>query len=158
MSVTMRGISRFFAETLNENAEFIALSDSLISDEFNYFMNVDLATVEVPLPYFGIVTFNDKDDREVEKKFQTQFLIGIEREKPDLLNGVMEEPTLDKLEQLSRKAYEIITNEMRFFGIQGDKNVRVSYVNMYVPNPDGDDDLQMQIDIEIEQDKYISCN
>jgi len=48
MSVTMRGISRFFAETLNENAEFIALSQSLISDEFNYFVNVDLATVEVP--------------------------------------------------------------------------------------------------------------
>ena len=158
MSITMRGISRFFAETLYENAEFKALSQSLISDEFNYFVNVDLATVEVPLPYFGIVTFNDKDDREVEKKFETQFLIGIAREKPALLNGVMEEPTLDKLEQLSRKAYEIVTNEMRAFGIQGDKNVRVSYVNMYVPNPDGENDLQMQIDIEIEQDKYLSCN
>lgn len=156
--ITMRGISRFFAETLNENAEFIALSNSLISDEFDYFVNVDLATVEVPLPYFGIVTFNDKDNKEVEKNFQTQFLIGIEREKPALLNGIMEEPTLDKLEQLSRKAYEIIVKEMRTFGIQGDKNVYISYVNMYVPNPDGEDDLQMQIDIEIEQDKYLSCN
>jgi len=159
MSVTMRGISRFFAETLNENAEFIALSQSLISDEFNYFVNVDLATVEVPLPYFGIVTFNDKDDREVEKKFQTQFLIGISREKPDFVDGeITEEPTLDNLEQLSRKAYEVITNEMRIFGIQGSKNVRVSYVNMYVPATDGEDDLQMQIDIEIEQDMYLSCN
>lgn len=157
MSVTMRGISRFFAETLNTNAEFIALSQSLISDEFNYFVNVDLATVEVPLPYFGIVTFNDKDDREVDKKFQTQFLIGISREKPVLVDGVIEEPTLDKLEQLSRKAYEVIANEMRTFGIQGSKNVRISYVNMYVPTPDGETDLQLQIDIELEQDKYLSC-
>ena len=111
----------------------------------------------MPLPYFGIVTFNDKDDREVEKKFQVQFLIGIERETPTLLNGVTEEPTLDKLEQLSRKAYEVITSEMRIFGIEGDNNVRVSFVNMYVPAPSGEDDLQMQIDIEIEQDKYLSC-
>jgi len=47
---------------------------------------------------------------------------------------------------------------MRIFGIQGSKNVRVSYVNMYVPATDGEDDLQMQIDIEIEQDMYLSCN
>jgi len=156
--ITMRGISRFFAETLNQDAEFIALSTSLISAEFDYFVNVDLATVEVPVPYFGIVTFNDKDEKEVEKKFQTQFLIGIDREKPALLNGIMEEPTLDKLEQLSKKALEVIANEIRTFGIQGDQNVRISHVNMYVPNPDGEDDLQMQVDIEIEQDKYLSCN
>ena len=154
MSVTMRGISRFFAETLNTNAEFIALSQSLISTEFNYFVNVDLVTVEVPLPYFGIVTFNDKDDKEVEKKFQTQFLIGIGREDPVLIDGAMEEPTLDKLEQLTRKAYEVIVKEMRF-GIEGDNNVKISYVNMYVPAPDGENDLQLQVDIEIEQDKYI---
>jgi len=157
MSITMRGISRFFAETLNENAEFKALSNSLISNEFDYFVNVDLATVEVPLPYFGIVTFNDKDDKEVEKVFQTQFLIGIDREKPTLINGVMEEPTLDKLETLSRKAFEIIAKEMRTFGIQGDTNIKIAYVNMYVPNPDGEDDLQMQVDVELEQEKFLSC-
>jgi len=156
MSITMRGISRFFAETLNENAEFKALSNSLISNEFDYFVNVDLATVEVPLPYFGIVTFNDKDDKEVEKVFQTQFLIGIDREKPTLINGVMEEPTLDKLETLSRKAFEIIAKEMRTFGIQGDTNIKIAYVNMYVPNPDGEDDLQMQVDIELESEKFLN--
>jgi len=155
--ITMRGISRFFAETLNESAEFKALSNSLISDEFDYFVNVDLATVEVPLPYFGIVTFNDKDDKEVEKKFQTQFLIGIEREKPIDVDGITEEPTLDKLEELTRKAYEVIAKEMRTFGIQGDSNIKISYVNMYVPNPDGESDLQMQVDIELEQEKFLSC-
>lgn len=153
----MIGISRFVAETLNTNAEFIALSTSLIGGTFDYFINVDLAQVEVPLPYFAIVTFNDKDDRQVEKKFETQLLIGIEREAPVKVNDITEEPTLDKLEQLSRKAYEIIANEMRL-GIQGDQNVRISYVNMYVPAPDGENDLQMQIDIEIEQDKYLSCS
>jgi len=156
-SVTMRGISRQFAELLNTNAEFIALSQSLISDEFNYFVNVDIETLaEVPMPYFSIVTFNDKDEKEIKKSFQLLFLIGIEREAPALLNGVTEEPTLNKLETLTRKAFEIMAKEMRDFGIQGDKNVKISYVNMYVPNPEGDDDLQMQVDIEIEQDKYIS--
>jgi len=155
--ITMRGISRFIAETLANDAEFIALSNTLISDEFHYFVNVDLATVQVPLPYFGIVTFEDKDDKEVKKAFQSQLLIGISRETPETVNRITEEPTLDNLEQLSRKAMEVISNEIRTFGIQGDQNIKISYINMYVPNPDGEDDLQMQIDIELEQEKFLSC-
>jgi len=155
--ITMRGISRFFAETLNTNAEFIALSTTLISGEFSYFVNVDLAEVEVPINYFGIVTFEDTDDREVSKIFKTQFLIGIERQKPVDVGGITEEPTLDKLEELSRKAVEVIASDMRTFGIQGDSNIKISYVNMYVPTPDGETDLQLQIDIELEQEKFLAC-
>ena len=153
--MTMRGISRFFAETLNTDAEFIALSTSLMGETFNYFVNVDLSETEVPVPYFGIVTFNDKDDKEVEKLFQTQFLIGINRTKPVDVDGITEEPSLDKLEQLTRKAYEVVTKTMRQSGIEGETNVHISYVNMYVPEPDGETDLQMQVDIELEQYKFI---
>lgn len=155
--ITMRSISRFIAETLNSDIEFKDLSNLLMSAEFNYFVNVDLATVEVPVPYFGIVTFEDKDDKEVEKKFQTQLLIGINRDAPILSDNITEEPSLDKLEQLSRKAIEVISKEMRTFGINGDKNIKVSYLNMYVPTPDGEQDLQLQVDIELEQDKFLSC-
>ena len=69
--ITMRGISRESAEALNTDVEFIALCQSEISAEFNYYVNVDLATVnEVPLPYFSIVTYNDEDDKEIKKAFR----------------------------------------------------------------------------------------
>jgi len=156
--ITMTGISRFFAETLNENAEFIALSNSLLGEAFTYYINVDVNTVETEDSFFGIVTFNDKDDKEVEKKFQSMFLINIQRDDTVEDSGIVEEATLDKLEQLTRKALEVIAYDIRAFGIQGEKNVKVSYINMYVPAPDGEDNLQMQVDIDIEQDKYLSCN
>lgn len=154
--ITMRGLSRQLAEALNTDATFKALSTSLIGGEFNYFVNVDLSTVEVPLPYFGIVTFNDKDDREVVKSFQTQFLIGITRTDPTTVGNITEEASLDKVEELSRAALVVIETERRNFGIQGDKNIKITYINMYVPSPDGEDDLQMQIDIEWEQDKFLN--
>jgi len=153
--ITMRGLSMFFAETLNTNVEFTNLCNSLLGVKFNFFVNVDMASVEVPIPYFGIVTFEDKDDKEVEKKFQSMFLIGINRQDAINTSGITEEPTLDNLETLSRKAIEIINKEMGAFGVQGDKNIRMNYVNMFVPSPDGEDDLQMQVDIESEQYKFL---
>ena len=158
--ITMRGTSRLFAETLNSNLDFIALSNSLISSTFNYYVNVDLANLAggVALPYFSIVTFNDKDDKEVSKSFQTQFLIGIAREDFTTTSNITEEPTLAKLEALARKAIDVISKEIRDFGIEGDTNIKVAYVNMYVPNPDGEDDLQMQVDIELEQEKFLCKN
>jgi len=157
--ITMRGISRFIAETLDSNAEFIALSNSQIGESFKYFVNVDLANLQggVPLPYFGIVTFDDQDAREVRKYFKTQLLIGIDRTLPITVGGITEEASLEILETLSRKAVELFTKEMRTFGVQGDNNIRISFVNFYVPNPDGEDDLQMQVDIEFDQDKYLTC-
>lgn len=154
--ITMRSISRTFAELLENSTEFKALTNSLTSEEFNYYINVDLSSLkEVLLPYFAIVTFNDEDDKEVKKAFKTQFLIGIAREEPITVGKITEEPTLDKLETLTREAVEIISKELRDFGINGDSNVKIDYVNMYVPAPDGEDDLQMQVDIEIGQDKFL---
>jgi hypothetical protein len=155
--ITMRGLSRQLAEVLDSDATFKALSTTLIGQEFNYFVNVDLSTVEVPIPYFGIVTFNDRDEKEVKKSFQTQLLLGIGRPSPVKINNITEEPSLDILEQLSRAALVAIETERRNFGIQGDKNIKIAYINMYVPSPDGEDDLQMQIDIEFEQEKFLSC-
>jgi hypothetical protein len=157
--ITMRGISRFIAETLDGNAEFIALSNTQLGEPFKYFVNVDLANLSggVPLPYFGIVTFDDQDAREVRKYFKTQFLIGIARTAPTTVGGITEEASLEILETLSRKAVELVTKEMRTFGVQGDSNIRISFVNFYVPNPDGEDDLQMQVDLEFDQDKYLTC-
>lgn len=157
--IAMRGISRFIAETLDANAEFIALSNSLVSEVFTYYVNVDLATISdgVDLPYFSVVTFDDQDDREVRKYFKTQILMGISRTAPNTSGGIIEEPSLDILETLSRKAVELVEKEMRIFGIQGENNIRISFVNYYVPKPDGEDDLQMIIDIEFDQDKYLAC-
>ena len=155
--ITMRAISRTFAEILNTDTGLKALSNSLISDEFNYYVNVDLATIEVKMPYFGIVTFNNMDDKEVKKAFKVQFLIGIAREAVTTVNRISEEPTLDKLEQLTIKAVEVIAKELRDFGISNEKNIKIAYINMYVPTPDGEDDLQMQVDIELEQEKFL-CN
>ena len=158
MSITMRQISRFIAETLNDSLEFKTLSNSLISAEFNYYVNVDIAELdEVPAPYFSVVTFEDKDEKETKKAFQTILLVGIERDPPVKTDNITEEPTLKNLEDLVVKAMEIIANDLRIFGVNTDKNIKISYINMYVPNPDGEDDLQMQVDIEFEQDKYISC-
>lgn len=157
--ITMRGISRFIAESLDGNSEFIMLSNSQLGAPFNYFVNVDLANLpyQIPLPYFGIVTFDDHDTREVRKYFKTQLLIGIDRTAPITNGGITEEPSLEILEVLSRKAVELFTKDMRTFGVQGDNNIRLSFVNFYVPNPDGEDDLQMQVDIEFDQDKYLTC-
>ena len=156
--ITMRGISRFIAETLNESQEFIDLTDSLIFSEFNYYVNVDIYRLEeVFLPYASVVTFNDKDDKEVEKNFETVMLVGIPRQDFQETNGVFEEPTLDNLEVLSRKAVEVVEKELRTFGINGDKNIRISYINYFCPNPEGEDGLQMEISIKFEQDKYLGC-
>lgn len=155
--MTMRGISRFIAETLNTNAEFIALATANTGYPFTYYVNVDVTQVEVELPYFGIVTFQDQDEVETRHSFKTQLLLGIEREKPANIKGITEEATLDKLEILSRKAIELIRKEIRAFGIQGETNIKVAYVSFYVPTPDGELDLQMQVDIEFEQDKFLSC-
>ena len=92
-----------------------------------------------------------------QKAFKVQFLIGIAREAVTTVNGISEEPTLDKLEQLTIKAVEVIAKELRDFGISNEKNIKIAYINMYVPTPDGEDDLQMQVDIELEQEKFL-CN
>ena len=156
--MTMRGITRSIAETLNGSQEFKDLSVSLAGNEFNYMLNIDTyAVVEVPLPYFIIRTTNKLDDKEIEKSYETQFLIGIERQDFIEVNGITEEPTLSNLEELSDKAYEIVEEEIRVFGIQGDKNIKVSYVNMNVIDPTGENDLQIQVDIKLEQDKFLSC-
>ncbi len=39
--ITMRGISRFIAETLDTNAEFIALCMTEIGQQFDYVINID---------------------------------------------------------------------------------------------------------------------
>lgn len=156
-TITMRGVSRHVAELLENEASFLALSSSTIVENFTYYVNIDITQVELELPYFGIVTFQDTDDVEVKKSFKTQFLIGIRREAPIQIGAISEEPTLEKLEILSRKAVELIRKDIRAFGIQGDKNIKIAYVSYYVPEPDGEIDLQMQVDIEFEQDKFLSC-
>jgi hypothetical protein len=153
----MRGISRTIAELLNTNVEFLALSNSLLSSEFTYYVNIDFTQVELELPYFGIVTFMDSDEADITKSFKTQLLIGIRREQAVMSGSISEEPTLDKLESLSRKAVELIRKDVRAFGVQGEKNIKITYVSFYVLEPDGEIDLQMQVDIIFEQDKFLSC-
>lgn len=156
--ITMRGLSRFIVDTLNTNPDFISLSQSIMAGStFNYYVNVDLANIEVQIPYFAVVTFDDKDDKSTRKFFRSQLLIGIDRSQPVTSGGVTEEPTQLNLETLSRKAIDLIEKDMRVFGVEGDNNIRPTYVGMYVPVPDGEEDLQMQIDIEFDQDKYLSC-
>lgn len=155
--ITLRGITRFCVETLNTNAEFITLCNSLLSTTFTYYVNIDHRVTEATLPYFSAVTYNDEDDKEVSKSFKTIFLIGIERQKPVTVNDITEEPTLATLETIARKAIELIAKDMRIFGVEGDKNIKFDYINYYVPNPEGENDLQMQIDIGFEQEKFLGC-
>jgi hypothetical protein len=155
--IKMIDISDFIATTLDENIEFQSLCTSLTTKTFDYFVNVDLHEVEVPIPYFGIVTFENNDDKEVKKGFKTQLLLGIDRESPIKTGNITKEPTAEKLEEISLKAIEIVSKEMRTYGINGDTNIMIDYINYYVPNPEGEDDLQMQIDIQFTQDKFLSC-
>lgn len=157
--ITMRGLSRAIVDAVSSDTTFLALTNSLVGSTFEYYVNVDLTelTDGVALPYFSIVTFTDQDDIEIKKFFKTQILLGIERQKPVRVNNITEEPSLDILEQLSRKALDVIKSEIRTFGVQGDTNIRISFVNFYVPKPDGEVDLQMQIDLEFNQDKFLAC-
>ncbi|MEA2091047.1 MAG: hypothetical protein U9O83_01625 [Campylobacterota bacterium] len=155
--ITMRSISRFIAEALDASVEFQALSTANAGETFSYFVNVDLSEVEVTIPYFGIVTFENTDEREVKHGFKTQILLGINRDQPTKVGNITEEATVEKIEALAIKALEIIADELRTYGINGDNNIKIAYTNFYVPNPEGEDDLQIQIDIELEQDKFLAC-
>lgn len=153
----MIDISRFIARTLDENAEFKDLCTSLIGENFDYFVNVDLARVIVPVPYFGVVTFENRDEKESEYTLKTILLLGICRDDIVKTGNISEEPTAGKIEEISLKAMDIVDKEMRTYGIDGDTNIEVDYINYYVPNPDGEDDLQMQIDIQYKQTKFLVC-
>lgn len=155
--IKMIDISRFFATTLDESLEFKTLCEEKIGEHFNYFVNVDLARVQVPIPYFGIVTFENKDDRSVQKSFETQILLGISRSEPITVGNITEEESASVLEEISLKAINIILKEMRTYGINSDMNIELNYINYFVPNPEGEEDLQMQIDIQLMQDKYLKC-
>lgn len=153
----MIDISRFIAKTLDESVEFNDLCTSLIGENFDYFVNVDLARVVVPVPYFGIVTFENRDEKESQYTSKTILLLGISRDDIVKTGNISEEPTAGKIEEISLKAMDIVDKEMRTYGIDGDTNIEVDYINYYVPNPDGEDDLQMQIDIQYKQTKFLVC-
>ena len=155
--IKMIDISRFIATTLDESIEFKTLCNTKIGTTFNYFVNVDLARVEVPVPYFGIVTFQNEDDRSVKKGFKTQILLGIDRSEPEQIGNITEEESAANIEELSNKAMEIVFKEMRTYGINSNMNIELNYINYYVPNPEGESDLQMQIDIELIENKYLKC-
>lgn len=146
--ITMRGISIAIASEVKTSSDFTG---------FEFFVNVDLSKTEVSLPYFAVATFTDSDDRQVRKSFKTQILMGIASLPPITTAGITEDPSLDILETLGRKAVELIETMLRDFGVQGDKNIHIAYLGMYIPEPAGEDDLQIQIDIEFEQEKFLTC-
>ncbi|MBL0721005.1 MAG: hypothetical protein JJV88_00295 [Sulfurovum sp.] len=158
--MTMNQITKSFANILNESDEFSDFCTEVIDNNFIYYLNIDPVTLnEIPLPYFSITTYNEKDEPGSHKGFQIQFLVGIMKEDvPDTTAGtIIVDNTLEKLENVVSKAIEIITNEIRVFGIDGDKSANIAFINKYVPKADGEEDLQMQIDIGLEQDKFLSC-
>lgn len=154
--IKMIDISSFIVDTLNSSTEFKDLCIEKIDKEFDYFINVDLSRVEVPLPYFAVVTFENQDDIMVKKEYRVQILLGIERQVFVKTNNVTEEPTARTIEELSLKAIELIKKEMRTYGINQEKNIDINYINCFVPNPDGESDLQMQIDMIFYQEKFVN--
>lgn len=158
--ITMHSIAKMIAETLDSSIEYKDFCTATIDNNFTYYLNIDPETLEqVPMPYFGVITYNDRDSKENYKGFQTQFLIGIQKdEKPDVsATTIIVDNTLEKLEKVTDKALELVAKEIRTFGINGDTNIRIAFTNKYIPKADGHEDLQMQVDIELEQDKYLTC-
>jgi len=155
--MTMHGISDLLSKTLSTNTDFIQFCTDRIGKEFEYFINADCSTIYVPLPYFSIVTYDSLDDKGVSRLFKTQWLIGIAREDPTREGNITKELPLTHIEDIAIKAIEVITKELRTFGVEGDKNIHISYVNMSIPYPDGEDGLQLQVDIEFEKEKLLSC-
>jgi len=155
--IKLRDIALFFAETLDQNQEFKDLSIATIDGKFNYFVNVDLENTEVPMPYFSIVAFEKKYDKEVEKAYEVILLVGIARTEPTKSGNITEEISFSNLETLSIEAVETIEKEMRLYGISGEKNLYFTYANYFFPNPSGEDDYQCQISIEIQSDLFLGC-
>ena len=153
----MIDISRFVATTLDESTIFQDFTEDLINEKLDYFINVDIYEMEVPVPYFAIATFEDTDDKSIEKSFKTQILLGIGRTKPVKTGNITEETSIEKTELIAKKAIEIVSKEMRTYGISGETNIEITYINFFIPKPEGEEDLQVQIDIKFEQQKYLKC-
>lgn len=154
----MSDITRFFAETMDTNAEFKALALSLTGvEDFKFYLNIDTINTELEHDNCcAIITYEDSDEREVEKSFKSTLLFSILRHENTESGNIIEEPTSRNLELIIQKGLEIIAKEMRIYGIAGETNVLFDYINIESLNPEGEDDLQMQVDIKIKQEKYIN--
>ena len=158
--ITMSGIAKTIASALDSSVEFQDFCTTTIDNNFIYYVNVDPETlVDVPLPYFGINVYNDRDAKEHYKGFQAQLLVGLEKTLVPNTSAttIIIDDTFEKLEKVADKALELLATEIRTFGIDGEMNIQIAFINKYVPKADGEEDLQMQVDIELEQDKYMSC-
>jgi len=155
--MNMIDISRFIATTLDESLVFQDFTQEQINDNLDYYINVDVFENIVPLPYLSIVTFEDTDDKAVKKTFKTQLLLSAQRNEPITIGNITQEDTAEKIELIARKAIEVLSKDLRNYGILGETNIEIVMINYFIPKPEGEEDLQIQIDIEFEQEKFLKC-
>jgi len=152
----MYNLSLAIAEILDGSAEFRTLCTDTIGKEFNYYVHIDMANVDsVDLPYFSLVTYTNKQENGARDELTTQLLLGIERSTPFKTGRIEKEETQQKIEVIATKALEVMKKDMLAFGLDGNKDMLIDYVNMYAPPPNGENDIQLQIDIVFSKTKCL---
>jgi len=148
-------LGKFIANTLNDSDDYKSYCSDTIGATFDYYLNVDLNRVEIMLPYFSIVAYNNTQTADENITFDVQFLVGIERYTNSKDEAITEEVSSEKLELVILKAIDIIMNEIRTTGVNGETNIQLMHKNFYLVPPDGEIDIQMQVDLVFEQERFL---
>ena len=153
--ITMHQVSRFIVDTLDTSIEFKNFVQETIGNEMTYLIYrdmEDLLKTAFPPNYASVATYENIDETGIEFSFKTVLLVTIQRYASITVGSVQEEPSFEKLELISLKAKEILKHEMSIFGINQDKNIKITVFNMFTPAPMGEEGLQMEINIEMSKD------
>ena len=156
MTNTMYEISMNFAKILNESAEFKQYCIETMGQEFTYYVHIDMARIDdIELPYFSFVTYTDTNRAGEYGEVLIQMLSGIERSDVVITDKLISEDSQQLLEQVTKKAIELIVKEMTVFGINGEKGFIKEYLNIFASPPMGEDDIQLQIDMILNTKKCL---
>lgn len=156
MTNTMYQVSMGLAQILDSNAEFKTLCTDTLGAEFTYYVHVDLTSVDdLVMPYFSFVTYTDTNRAGEYGEVLVQMLAGVTRSDTVATGAIVTEDTQHLLEVVTKKAIEIIEQEMNIFGINGENGFIKEYLNIYAPPPDGEEDIQLQIDMILNTKKCL---
>ena len=152
----MYDISLAFAKLLDESAEFKQYCTDTIGEEFRYYVHVDMSRIDdIELPYFSFVTYTDTNRAGEYGEVLIQMLSGINREDVVREGNFISENSQQLLEQVTKKAMDLIVRDMSQFGINGEQGFIKEYLNIFASPPMGEDDIQLQIDMILNTKKCL---
>ena len=150
-------IQKFIADTLKNDISFNDEAYASLGLDFGYYIDANSLDGVVELPcitVFGIETTDELRNNETLYTIQYN-LTAICSMKPIIQDSISIYPTKGILEKLAIKSIELISQELRVYGINGKSNLKISAKNLFLTDIGEADDVQAIVTLQISELRTI---